>query len=85
MLKGKNLKACLGKLCFGAVIYRLWRHRNDLQHRNTPKYEEVIVASILWEVRSRILAKERFKNLSNHIPLVHISVEFTYAAVFKWG
>jgi hypothetical protein len=32
MLKGKSLKACLGKLSFGAVIYHLWRCRNDLQH-----------------------------------------------------
>lgn len=39
MLKGKNLKACLGKLCFKAVLYHLWRHRNDLQHENTPKSE----------------------------------------------
>jgi hypothetical protein len=52
MLKGKNLKACSGKLCFEAVIYHIWRHRNDLQHGTTPKSEEVIVASILWEVRS---------------------------------
>lgn len=39
--------------------------------RIPPNLKEVIVASILWEVRSRILVEGRFKNLSNHISLVH--------------
>jgi hypothetical protein len=27
---GKILQSFLGRLCVGAVIYHLWRHRNDL-------------------------------------------------------
>lgn len=30
MLQGRSLKASLGKLCIGAVVYHLWRQRNDL-------------------------------------------------------
>jgi hypothetical protein len=71
MLQGKTLKTCLDRLCFGAVIYHIWRHRNDLQHGNTPKSEEVIVATIKWVVQSRVLTKGRFKDLSSHLGLVY--------------
>lgn len=71
MWQAKNLKACLGRLCFGVVIYHIWRHRNDLQHGNTPKLEEAIVATIKWEVWSRLLAKGRFKDLFSHLGLVY--------------
>jgi hypothetical protein len=71
MLQGTNLKACLGRLCLGAVIYHIWRHRNDIQHGNTPKSEEAIVANIMWEIRSTMLAKGKFKNLSKHLALVY--------------
>jgi hypothetical protein len=65
MLQGKNLKACLGRLCLGAVIYHIWRHRNDIQHGNTPKSEEAIVANIMWEIRSRMLAKGSLRICQN--------------------
>jgi hypothetical protein len=71
MVNRKDLKTCLGRLCFGAVIYYIWRHRNDLQHGNTPKSEEAIGATIKWEVRLRLLAKGRFKDLSSHLSLVY--------------
>jgi hypothetical protein len=71
MVNRKDLKTCLGRLCFGAVIYYIWRHRNDLQHGNTPKSKKALVATIKWEVRSRLLAKERFKDLSSHLGLVY--------------
>jgi hypothetical protein len=71
MLNGKDLKTCLDRLCFGAVIYHIWRHQNDLQHGNTPNAEEALVATIKWEVRSRLLVKRRFKNLSSHLGFVY--------------
>jgi hypothetical protein len=57
VLHGKSLKSGLGKLCFGACVYHLWKQWNALLHGNTPKTEEALVAQIKWEVRSRILAK----------------------------
>jgi hypothetical protein len=71
MLHGKNLRSCLGRLCLGAVVYHIWKQRNDLQHGNTPRTEEALVANILWEVRSRVLAKGKFKNLNKNLVLVY--------------
>lgn len=71
MLQGKNLEACLCRLWLGAVIYHLWRNRNDLQHGNAPKSEEAIVANIKWEVRSKVLTTGKFENLSKHLDLVY--------------
>jgi hypothetical protein len=34
-------------------------------------HEEAIVATIKWEVRLRLLAKGRFKDLSSHLGLVY--------------
>jgi hypothetical protein len=59
---GKTLQSLLGRLCVGAVIYHLWRHRNDLLHGNSLRSEEVILVQILWEVHGRVLAKGRFRN-----------------------
>jgi hypothetical protein len=55
-LKGKNLAVSLCKLCFAATVYHLWRHRNGLLHGNTPRSEEIIVANVKWDVRTKILA-----------------------------
>jgi hypothetical protein len=57
ILHRKSLKACLGRLCLGAMVYQLWRQRNDLLHCNTPRTEEAILAQIKWEVRAKVLAK----------------------------
>jgi hypothetical protein len=54
MLIGKSLKACLGRLCLGATVYHLWRHRNDLIHLKIPRSEEAILAQIKWDVRVRV-------------------------------
>jgi hypothetical protein len=29
-MKGRSFRANLCRLCFGATVYHLWRHRNDL-------------------------------------------------------
>jgi hypothetical protein len=42
-MHGKDLQACLGLLCFGSVMYHLWKHHNDLQHGNIPCSKEAIL------------------------------------------
>jgi len=70
MLIGKSLKACLGRLCLGATVYHLWRHRNDLIHLKIPRSEEAILAQIKWDVRVRVIAQGRFKKLTYNAELV---------------
>jgi hypothetical protein len=70
VLHGKSLKSSLGKLCFGACVYHLWKQRNALLHGNTPKNVEAIV-QIKWEVRSRIVAKGSFKTIDKHLDFVY--------------
>jgi hypothetical protein len=69
-LKGKELKASLGKLCLRTCVYHLWQQKNALMHNNNPKTEEAIVKQIKWEVRTRILGKGSFKSLEKHLMLV---------------
>jgi hypothetical protein len=38
--KKRVVTATLCGLCFGATVYHLWRHRNDLLHDNSPRSEE---------------------------------------------
>jgi len=49
-LKGHGLQALLCKLCLAATVYHLWRLRNDLCHRNTPRTKEALVDEIQWEL-----------------------------------
>jgi hypothetical protein len=70
-LQGKSLKASLGRLCLGATVYYLWQQRNDLLHCNKPRTEEAILKQIRWDVRSRMLAKGRFKCIGKNLELVH--------------
>jgi hypothetical protein len=53
VLHGKSLKASLGRLCLGDTVHHLWRQQNDLQHCNTPRKEESILAQINWDVWAR--------------------------------
>jgi hypothetical protein len=71
VLHGKGLKFNLGKLCFGAFVYQLWKQRNALLHGRIPKSEEAIIMQIKWEVKSRTLAKGSFKRIDKHIDLVY--------------
>jgi hypothetical protein len=41
-LKGKSLLPFVGSV-WGATVYHIWRHRNDLIHENLPRSEEVLV------------------------------------------
>lgn len=69
-LKGKNLHSTLCKLSLGAIVYHLWRQRNNLLHGNIPKTEESIVAQIKWEVRSKIVATGAVKRSPLNCKLV---------------
>jgi hypothetical protein len=47
-------------------VYHLWRKRNDIQHGNQPKTEEKLMQGTVWDVRSRIRGKGKFrKNVLN--------------------
>ncbi|XP_062173645.1 uncharacterized protein LOC133879119 [Alnus glutinosa] len=69
-LKGRSLHATICRLCFGATIYHLWRHRNDLLHGNTPCSDELLGQQVKWEVRSRLIARCSAKKIVNSILLV---------------
>jgi hypothetical protein len=70
VLLGKGIRACMGRLCFGATVYNLCKQRNDLLHKNTPHAEEAILDCIRWEVRKRILAKGCLKNINQNLSIV---------------
>jgi len=57
--KGRSLQVLVCKLCLAATVCHLWRLRNDLCHGNTPRTEETLVAQIQWEVRSRLLFRQK--------------------------
>jgi hypothetical protein len=69
-LKGRSLHTTIYRLCFGATIYHLWRHRNDLLHGNTPRLEELLVQQVKWEVSSRLIARCSAKKIVNSMLLV---------------
>jgi UTP:GlnB (protein PII) uridylyltransferase len=71
-LKGHGLQALLCKLCLAATVYHLWRLRNDLCHRNTPRTKEALVAQIQWEVRSRLMFRRKIERSAMSVRLVQI-------------
>jgi len=71
-LKGKGIKANLGRLCLGSTVYNLWKQRNALLHNSSPKTEEALMDCIRWEVRSRLMANGQFKHLNHSL-------------VFRWN
>jgi hypothetical protein len=73
-LKGSSLFATIYKLCLGSAVYHLWRHRNDLEHDNLLRTEEVLIRQIKWDVRSRLLGSCSAKKFENNMTLV-----------VKWG
>lgn len=55
-LKQESLKGILCKFSLGAVVYHIWKQRNDIRCGNNLKNEEQILKNIVWEVRSRVMA-----------------------------
>jgi len=70
VMRGKSLQSCLGKICFAAVVYHLWKQRTALLHSNNQCTEEAILAQISWEVRARIMNKGQFKGSDKQLALV---------------
>jgi len=70
VLQGKSLRAVLGRLCFGAAVYHIWKQRNDLLHNNTPRTEEAILNRVRWEARARIVAKGKISHFRKNMNLV---------------
>jgi hypothetical protein len=60
-LRGKSLLVILCKLALGAVVYHIWKHRNDVRHGNVLKSEEQILKIIVWEIMTRIMGIGKFK------------------------
>jgi hypothetical protein len=71
-LRGRSLIAIICKLCFGASVYHLWRHRNALLHGNTLSSEDTIVLQVKRDVRLRLLAHCSNKMLCRYPHLVKI-------------
>lgn len=70
-VRGKSLFSVICKLRFGATVYHIWRHRNDILHGNIPRSEEGIIAQIKWQVRARLLAKGPVKIVGRNLGIVH--------------
>jgi hypothetical protein len=70
-LQGKSLKATACRLSLAAVVYPLWRQRNDLLHGNIPRTEEAIVSQVKRQVGSRLLAKGSKKIIGKNLALAY--------------
>jgi hypothetical protein len=71
-LRGRSLIAIICKLCFGASVYHLWRHRNNLLHGNTLSPEDSIVLQVKNDVRLRLIARCTTKILYRYPHLVEV-------------
>jgi hypothetical protein len=56
-------KAVLCKLSWGAHLYHIWTQRNDIKHSNHIRSEEQMIKHLKWEIRTRVLARGRFRAL----------------------
>jgi hypothetical protein len=49
-------------LSFEAVVYHIWKHRNDVRHSNNVlKSNEQILKIISWEIRTLLMRIGKFK------------------------
>jgi hypothetical protein len=46
------------KLSLAAIVYHLWRRRNDLLHGNPPRSEEALATEVKRDVRIKLLSRE---------------------------
>ncbi|GLT57397.1 hypothetical protein SLA2020_303720 [Shorea laevis] len=69
--KGKSLRATLCKSSLGAVVYNVWRQRNDILHGNPIKTEERIVKQIVWQVRNKIMSRGNFGLSRENVDICH--------------
>ena len=52
--KGKSFISITKRIAWGAIIYHLWRHRNNRIHENIYSSEEAIFHLICNDVRLRV-------------------------------
>jgi hypothetical protein len=70
-MKSRNsLKIAICKLCLGAVVYHLWKRRNDILHGNPPLSEEDLVSQIKRQIRAWLLAKGSVKMVGDRFGLI---------------
>jgi hypothetical protein len=72
-MKSRNsLKIAICKLCLGAVVYYLWKRRNDILHGNHPLSEEDLISQIKWQIRAWLLAKGSMKMVGDRFGLIQL-------------
>lgn len=50
-------------------VYHLWKQRNDIRHGSSIITEELVLRQINLEIRSRVIAKGRFRRTSENVVL----------------
>lgn len=63
-VEGSDLQVSLCKLVLGAVVYHLWKRRNDSKHGNVASSEDQMLKRIDWEIRTRIMGVGKFADYS---------------------
>jgi hypothetical protein len=71
-LISRSLIAIICKLCFGVLVYHLWRHCNNVLHGNTLSSEDSIVLQVKNDVRLRLITCCSTKILYRYPHLVEI-------------
>lgn len=56
-----KVSVSLCTLSFGAVVYHIWKQRDDLQQGNVANSEEQILKRIDWEIRTRVMGAGTIK------------------------
>lgn len=59
-------------LCLGAAVYNLWRQRNALLHSRNIATKEASLSKIKWDVKTRILEKEKLKRTKENLRFVQL-------------
>jgi len=62
----------VNRLSLGAVVYRLWLHRNNLIHGNMLCSRESLIAKIKWDIRLRLMGKGKYKRIAANTRLMQI-------------
>jgi hypothetical protein len=60
---------------FGSVAYNIWRNRNAIHdYVNHHKTEERLLKQIVWDVRTRIRSRGKFKATKGNVIICRILV-----------
>jgi hypothetical protein len=69
--KDKSLKGSLFRLSFSAIVYNIWRARNEIKFGGQPRTEEQILKQIFWKIRCKISGIRKFQKNMENISLCH--------------